>query len=244
MCGTCGCSSPDAAVADRDDVPERGRVIALERDLLAKNDAVAADNRARLAHADTLALNLVSSPGAGKTTLLVATIGALAGRVPLAVVEGDQATELDAARIRASGVPALQVNTGRGCHLDAAMVADALAREIAPAAGVLFIENVGNLVCPAGFDLGEAAKVVVAAVTDGDDKPLKYPGIFAAADLVVVNKVDLMPHVAFDLARFAANARRVNAGVEVLAVSATTGAGLAAWLEWVVRARARLRAVA
>jgi len=237
MCGTCGCSSSDVAVAGQGDSSERGRVIALERDLLAKNDAIAARNRDRLARTDTLALNLVSSPGAGKTTLLVATIQALAGRVPVAVVEGDQATELDAARIRATGVPALQVNTGKGCHLDAAMIARALDGELAPAHGVLFIENVGNLVCPAGFDLGEAAKVVVASVTDGDDKPLKYPDIFAAADLVLVNKVDLAEHVAFDLERFTANARRVNAGVEVLALSAVTGAGLRPWLDWLDRAR-------
>ncbi len=244
MCGTCGCSSPGATVAHHEDAPEQGRVIALERDLLAKNDAIAARNRERLAHADSLALNLVSSPGAGKTTLLVATIRALAGRVPVAVVEGDQASELDAARIRATGVPALQVNTGKGCHLDAAMIARALDRDIAPAHGVLFIENVGNLVCPAGFDLGEAAKVVVASVTDGDDKPLKYPDIFAAADLVLVNKADLMDHVAFDLERFTAHARRVKPGTEVLPLSAATGVGLDAWLDWLARTRARVHAAA
>jgi len=244
MCGTCGCSSHEAGGSGRTDDPERGRVVALERDLLAANDAVAARNRERLAAADTLALNLVAGPGAGKTTLLVATITALAGRVPVAVVEGDQATELDAARIRAAGAPARQVTTGKACHLDAAMIARALDDGIAPAHGILFVENVGNLVCPAGFDLGEAAKVVVASVPEGDDKPLKYPDIFAAADLVVVNKADLLAHVAFDLGRFTAAARRFNPAVEVLAVSATTGEGLGAWLDWLARARARRHAAA
>ena len=240
MCGTCGCSQSDVTVAGHPhhQDTEGGRVIALERDLLAKNDAVAAGNRARLAAAGTLALNLMSSPGAGKTTLLVATLAALAHRLPLAVVEGDQASDRDAARIRATGVPAVQVNTGKGCHLDAAMIARALDHGVAPAGGVLFIENVGNLVCPAGFDLGEAKKVVVAAVTEGEDKPLKYPDMFAVADLVLVNKVDLLPHVDFDVAEFAGNARRVNADVEVATVSATTGAGLAGWFDWIARARA------
>jgi hydrogenase nickel incorporation protein HypB len=244
MCGTCGCSSHEAGGGGRTEDHERGRVIALERDLFAANDAVAARNRERFAAARTLALNLLAGPGAGKTTLLVATITALAGRVPTAVVEGDQATDLDAARIRATGVPARQVTTGKACHLDAAMVDRALDDGIAPADGILFIENVGNLVCPAGFDLGEAAKVVVASVTDGDDKPLKYPDIFAAADLVLVNKCDLRAHVAFDLERFTAAARRLNPEVGVLAVSATTGDGLGAWLDWLARVRARLHAAA
>ncbi|NBB69708.1 MAG: hydrogenase nickel incorporation protein HypB [Alphaproteobacteria bacterium] len=244
MCGTCGCPSHQAGGAGRAEDPERGRVITLERDLLAANDAVAARNRERLAAADTLAVNLMAGPGAGKTTLLVATITALAGGVPVAVVEGDQATDLDAARIRATGVPARQITTGKACHLDAAMIARALDDGIAPAHGVLFVENVGNLVCPAGFDLGEAAKVVVASVPEGDDKPLKYPDIFAAADLVLVNKCDLLAHVAFDLERFTAAARRLAPAVAVLAVSATSGAGLGVWLDWLARRRARLHAAA
>jgi hydrogenase nickel incorporation protein HypB len=246
MCGTCGCSSTTVTAEGRapggDEATgvgaEHGRVLALERDLLAKNDALAARNRARLAADGTFAVNLVSSPGAGKTTLLVATIRALAGRVPLGVVEGDQASDHDAARIRATGVAAVQVNTGKGCHLDAAMIARALDRGVAPARGILFIENVGNLVCPAGFDLGEAGKIVVASVTEGDDKPLKYPDIFAAAELVLVNKADLRPHVAFDLDRFAAAARRLNPEVAVMSVSAVTGEGLAGWLDWLERAHA------
>jgi hydrogenase nickel incorporation protein HypB len=157
-------------------------------------------------------------------------------------VEGDQATDRDAARIRATGAPALQLNTGKGCHLDAAMIAHALDDGVAPADGVLFIENVGNLVCPAGFDLGEAAKVVVASVTEGEDKPLKYPDIFAVADLVLVNKADLLPHLDFDVAAFAANARRVNPDVDILTVSAATGAGLERWLAWIERARRAHRA--
>lgn len=248
MCGTCGCASNAVAVHGHDDHHDRGaaaregegRVVALERDLLAANAAVAARNRARLEAAGTLALNLVSSPGAGKTTWLVATIRALAQRLPLAVVEGDQATELDAVRIRATGVPAVQVNTGKGCHLDAAMIARTLDDGVAPAGGVLFIENVGNLVCPAAFDLGEAARVVLASVTEGDDKPLKYPDIFATAALVLVSKADLARHVDFDLDRFTAAARRVRPGVEVATVSAVTGAGMERWLAWIERARARL----
>jgi hydrogenase nickel incorporation protein HypB len=217
------------------------RVIAFELDLLAKNDALAAANRRRLLAQRTLGLNLMSSPGAGKTTLLVATIEALVDRLPLGVVEGDQATNHDAARIRATGVPAIQVNTGQGCHLDARMIAHALDQGIAPDDGVLFVENVGNLVCPAGFDLGEAAKVVVVSVTEGEDKPLKYPGMFAVADLVVVTKCDLLPHLRFDVDALVANARRAHPKVEVLTVSAQTGAGIDPWLAWIERARARLR---
>ena len=243
MCGICGCSSPDAATA-HDPASGGDRVIALERDLLAKNDAVAARNRDRLAKTDTVSVNLVSGPGAGKTTLLVATLKRLRAKLACAVVEGDQAGDLDAARVRATGVPAAQLNTGKACHLDAQMIAGALDRGIAPAGGLLFIENVGNLVCPAGFDLGENARVVAAAVTDGDDKPLKYPDIFATAELVLVTKIDLRPYVAFDLERFTAHVRRVQPDAQVLALSAVTGAGLAAWLDWLARVRARRRAVA
>jgi len=222
--------------------PERAttaRVIQVERDLLEHNDRIAAQNRATFAAHGVLALNLVSSPGAGKTTLLVRTLEALKGRCELAVIEGDQETENDAARVRATGVPAVQVNTGKGCHLDARMVARSFAALPLPAAGVLFIENVGNLVCPASFDLGEAHKVVVASVTEGEDKPLKYPNMFAASDLMLVSKADLLPYLRFDVDLLVANARRVNPKIEVLRVSAQTGEGYPAWLAWLDRERER-----
>ncbi|EWY38121.1 hydrogenase nickel incorporation protein HypB [Skermanella stibiiresistens SB22] len=212
------------------------RLIRVEQDILAKNDRFAAVNRQLLAASRTFAVNLMSSPGSGKTTLLVRTLTDLSNRVaapvPLAVIEGDQQTSFDADRIRATGVPAIQVNTGKGCHLDAQMVTQALGAQPAPADGVLFIENVGNLVCPSGFDLGESRRVVVVSVTEGEDKPLKYPDMFATADLLVVNKIDLLPHLVFDVDLLIANARRVKPGLNVLQVSATTGAGLEPWYAW------------
>lgn len=217
-------------------IPE-SRLVRIEADLLAKNDAIARGNRAHFAGHRVLALNLVSSPGSGKTTLLVRTLEALRGRLPLAVIEGDQQTSNDAARIRATGVPAVQVNTGKGCHLDASMVSRAFDRLHGLQDGVLFIENVGNLVCPAGFDLGEAHKVVLASVTEGEDKPLKYPDIFAASSLMLVSKVDLLPHLDFDVDALVANARRVRPGIAVIRVSARTGEGMEAWLKWIDAAR-------
>lgn len=214
---------------------ETSRTLLLERAILAKNDAYAAANRERLNHAGVLALNLVSSPGSGKTTLLVQTIEALKARRPLAVIEGDQETRLDAERIRATGVPALQINTGKGCHLDAHMVGHALDKLPLARGMVLFIENVGNLVCPAAFDLGEAAKVAILSVTEGEDKPLKYPDMFRAARLLLINKIDLLPHLDFDLAAALAAARRVNPFLEVIQVSAKTGAGMEEWLAWIER---------
>ncbi len=219
------------------------RLVRVERDILAHNDTIAAVNRARLAAAGTLALNLVSSPGSGKTTLLEHTIRALAGRIPLAVIEGDQRSSNDAERIRATGAPALQINTGRGCHLDAAMISDALDRLAAPAGGVLFIENVGNLVCPAGFDLGEDHKVVMLSVTEGDDKPEKYPDMFAASDLMLITKVDLLPYVTFSPARAIALARRLNPRMGVVQVSAQDGQGMGAWCDWIIHRAAARRAL-
>ncbi|HSC62918.1 MAG TPA: hydrogenase nickel incorporation protein HypB [Caldimonas sp.] len=217
------------------------RRIQVERDILARNGAVAARNRERLAGQGIFALNLVSSPGSGKTTLLVRTIEALAGRMPIAVIEGDQQTRFDADRIRATGAPAIQINTGKGCHLDATMVATAIDR-LAPADDLLLmIENVGNLVCPSAFDLGEAHKVVVLSVTEGEDKPLKYPDMFAAASLLLLNKVDLLPHLDFDVARCLEFARRVNPTITILQVSARTGAGMDAWLDWLAQGAARSR---
>ncbi len=220
------------------------RMVQIERDILARNDGQAQRNRAALARQGIFALNLVSSPGSGKTTLLVRTIELLAGRLPVAVIEGDQQTSFDADRIRATGAPALQINTGKGCHLDAAMVAMALERLPLQPDSVLMVENVGNLVCPAGFDLGEAHKVVVLSVTEGEDKPLKYPDMFHAASLMLLNKVDLLPHLQFDVERCMAYARRVNPAIEILEVSATRGIGMDAWLAWIERGAAAARAAA
>ncbi len=211
------------------------RLVQIERDVLAKNDDHARRNRAALAARGVLALNLVSSPGSGKTTLLVRTVELLAGRLPVAVIEGDQQTSFDAERIRASGAPALQINTGKGCHLDAAMVETAMQRLALPEDSVLMIENVGNLVCPAGFDLGEAHKVVVLSVTEGEDKPLKYPDMFHAASLLLLNKIDLLPHLRFDVDRCLGYARRINPAIEVIQLSATTDQGMADWLAWIER---------
>jgi hydrogenase nickel incorporation protein HypB len=245
----------------------QARAIKLETDVLGENNRIAAANRAHFAGHGIRALNLVSSPGSGKTTLLCATVAALRARapqLPVAVIEGDQQTSFDADRIRATGAPAIQVNTGKGCHLDAQMVAEAFARlplhaghghehghdgdqghahdhdhghpHALPssAGGLLFIENVGNLVCPAMWDLGEAAKVAILSITEGEDKPLKYPDMFAAARLMVLNKIDLLPHLDFDIARCIGYARRVNPGIEVLLVSARSGVGMPAWLDWLL----------
>jgi hydrogenase nickel incorporation protein HypB len=224
----------------------QARMVQIERDILSKNDRYAADNRAYLAEHGIFALNLVSSPGSGKTTLLVRTIAALHGAVPLAVIEGDQQTDNDAARIRAAGAPALQINTGKGCHLDACMVGRAMDQLGLSDDSLLLIENVGNLVCPAGFDLGEAHKVAILSVTEGEDKPLKYPDMFRAADLMLLNKCDLLPYLTFDAELAVANARRVNPRIEVIRLSATTGEGMDEWLAW-IRAgcgKAAARAVA
>jgi len=228
--------------AIHDDTLPAARVVAVEQDILARNDAIAARNRSFFAERAIFVANLVSSPGSGKTSLLVRTIEALAGRLGVAVVEGDQQTSLDADRIRATGAPAVQVNTGRGCHLDASMVERALAVLSPPDGSVVLIENVGNLVCPAAFDLGEAHKVVILSVTEGDDKPLKYPDMFHAADLMVINKVDLAPYVTFDVGAAIANARRIRPGLPALTVSATTGEGFDAWLAWIAAGSARARA--
>lgn len=220
----------------------QARIVRVEQNILGENDRLAADNRSFFTQRGVLALNLVSSPGSGKTTLLVRSIESLAGRYPVAVIEGDQQTSFDAERIRETGVPALQINTGKGCHLDARMVGEA-ARRLDPDAGsVLFIENVGNLVCPAAFDLGEARRVVMLSVTEGEDKPLKYPDMFHAADLMVITKTDLLPYVPFDVERCIDFARRINPAIEVLRVSATNGEGLDAWFEWIDQRRAALAA--
>ena len=261
MCTTCGCGGGEVKIEGHDhhDHPhdhhedngqhrhgdefqpahvhapgmDGRRMVRIEQDILAKNQRHADSNRRYLAERGVFALNLVSSPGSGKTTLLVRTVEALQHRLPVAVIEGDQQTGRDAERIRATGVAALQINTGKGCHLDAHMVGHALEQLQPIADGVLFIENVGNLVCPAAFDLGEAHKVVVLSVTEGEDKPLKYPDMFHAADLMLLNKVDLLPYLEFDVDACIDYARRINPKLAVLQVSATRGDGMAAWLEWI-----------
>lgn len=226
MCDTCGCGTGAAGI----------ETLTVEERLLARNDDLAAHVRASLDARGIVALNLMSSPGAGKTSLLERTIRDLAGgdrHRDICVIEGDQETSYDADRIRAAGARAVQVNTGAGCHLDARMVHDAVHELDPPDGALLVVENVGNLVCPALFDVGEHAKVVVISVTEGDDKPLKYPHMFAAADLVVVNKTDLLPYVDLDLDRLTTQARSLRPGVEVLPLSVRTGEGLDAWYAWV-----------
>lgn len=212
--------------------PRATRTLRLEREVLAKNDLIAERNRGWLAGRGVLALNLMSSPGAGKTTLLERTIGDLAAEMPIAVIEGDQATQRDAERIRAAGSRVVQITTGTGCHLDAEMIARGLQTLAPPAGTLLMIENVGNLVCPALFDLGEHAKVVIASVTEGEDKPLKYPHMFHAADLMLLNKIDLLPHLSFDAERCVGYAQQVNPELRIVRVSATRGDGLEAWYDW------------
>lgn len=210
----------------------QARMVQIERDILSKNDAYAHKNRQALNDRGILALNFVSSPGSGKTTLLCRTITELDGRHAVAVIEGDQQTANDAERIRATGAPAIQINTGKGCHLDAHMVGHAIDQLPMADDAMLFIENVGNLVCPAAFDLGEAGKVAILSVTEGEDKPLKYPDMFRAARLMLLNKIDLLPYLEFDVKKAIAAARRVNPQIEVIQVSATSGAGMAEWLGW------------
>ena len=221
------------------------RTISIERDILSKNNGYAAANRNRIRKAGVFAMNLLSSPGSGKTSLLVRAITDLKDRWPMAVIEGDQQTSNDAERIRRTGAQAMQINTGKGCHLDAHMVGHALEQLSLEPGGLLFIENVGNLVCPAAFDLGEACKVVVLSVTEGEDKPLKYPDMFAAADLMLLNKSDLLPHLDFDVDACLAAALRVNPRLQILTVSARTGEGLPAFYAWIeARAAAAMGPIA
>lgn len=258
MCATCGCGDMEHEHShehqlghdhehehghEHEHEHEHGRTIRLERQVLERNDRIAERNRGWFDSRGICALNLVSSPGAGKTTLLERSLRELGEELRIHVIEGDQETSADADRIRAAGGRAVQINTGTGCHLDAAMVARALPRLDAPLGSTLFIENVGNLVCPALFDLGERAKVVIASVADGEDKPLKYPHMFRAGAVLVLNKIDLLPHLDFDLERFLSNARQVNPRLRVFRVSAARGDGLAAWYAW-VREQQRARDVA
>lgn len=236
MCIDCGCSPPDHH-HDHDHPPGRGKTISIEEDLLAKNNRLASANRARFAEHGLLVLNLVSSPGSGKTTILETTLKDLKEEFEFAVLEGDQQTSNDADRIAATGVAAHQINTGAGCHLDAHMVGHGVDHFPLEKTDILMIENVGNLVCPASFDLGEDAKVAVLSVTEGEDKPLKYPQMFRASQLMLINKLDLLPFVRFDLNKCREFALRVNPLIEVIELSCYSGEGLQSWYSWL---RARL----
>jgi hydrogenase nickel incorporation protein HypB len=212
---------------------DQARMVQIEQDILGKNDRYAAANRERFSNDRILALNLVSSPGSGKTTLLTRSLDDLSGEFPLAVIEGDQETSQDADRIRATGAPAIQINTGKGCHLDGHMVGHAIETLAPQSDSVLFIENVGNLVCPSAFDLGEAHKVVILSVTEGEDKPIKYPDMFYAANLMLLNKIDLLPYLEFDVERCIEYALRVNPNIKVIQCSATSGEGMNEWYDWI-----------
>ncbi|WP_163920218.1 hydrogenase nickel incorporation protein HypB [Photobacterium sp. Alg240-V54] len=216
------------------------QLLTLEMDILSNNNQLAAHNREHFIENQQLVLNLVSSPGSGKTTLLTETLMRLKDHCACAVIEGDQQTTNDADRIRATTVPAIQVNTGKGCHLDAQMIHDAYHQLAINEPGFLFIENVGNLVCPASFDLGEASKVAILSVTEGEDKPLKYPNMFAAADLMIINKIDLLPYVDVNIEDCIANARKVNPEIQVIKLSAKTGEGMDAWFNWLNEKRQQL----
>jgi len=257
MCGVCGCGEGETKIEGQaklqhthagghDPVQEHNhghsrthahehsdtRLIRVEQDILSKNNEYAAANRRLFNSHGMLAINLLSAPGSGKTTLLTRTLNEMKGDFPMAVIEGDQQTSLDADRIRATGARVTQINTGKGCHLDAHMVGHALEGLKPEEGGALFIENVGNLVCPAAFDLGEAHKAVILSVTEGEDKPLKYPDMFHVASLMLLNKIDLLPHLDFDVETCINDARRVNPGIKVLMVSAKTGEGMGQWYQW------------
>jgi len=238
MCTTCGCPTENHdGHHHHHEKAAAGGKISLEIDILAKNNRLAADNRRFFREKGIFALNLVSSPGSGKTTILERTLRYLSPMLRCAVIEGDQQTDNDARRIAATGVPARQINTGAGCHLDAHMVGHALEELPVETLDLLFIENVGNLVCPAAFDLGEAHKVVVLSVTEGEDKPLKYPQMFHAADVMLLNKVDLLPYLDFDVEKCLDMARRVSPGIRIFQLSAKSGEGMAEWYEWLQQHR-------
>jgi hydrogenase nickel incorporation protein HypB len=237
MCATCGCDDGRATMAGphaHDHVHDHHkRVVAVEKDVLYENNMLAQWNRGYFEGRNILAVNLVSSPGSGKTSLLEKTLTALKEDVHFYVIEGDQQTSLDADRIHATGTKVVQINTGKGCHLDAHMVLHAIQGMKLAENATLLIENVGNLVCPAMFDLGEKERVVIMSVTEGDDKPLKYPDMFASSSLCIINKTDLLPYVPFNLERAVENARKVNPALEVLALSCQSGEGLQQWYDWI-----------
>ena len=233
MCIDCGCAEKTHHHHDHDHAgTSGGKTLRIEEDILAKNNRYAEANRAVFHQHGILALNLVSSPGSGKTTLLEQTLSDLKGEISFAVLEGDQQTANDADRIAATGVPVRQINTGAGCHLDAHMVGHGIEAFKLEATDVLMIENVGNLVCPASFDLGERCKVAVLSVTEGEDKPLKYPQMFQAASLMIINKIDLLPHLDFDVEQCREFALRVNPNLTIFELSCRSGDGLEAWYGW------------
>jgi len=263
MCSTCGCGQPDDIVKitipgeketdntedhhhhdhthvhdhhhdhDHHHPHEESREIKLEQDILYKNNLLAERNRGYFLAKNMIAINLVSSPGSGKTTLLEKTIQLLKTTVPLAIIEGDQQTTHDADRIAATGARVVQINTGKGCHLDAHMVLHAIEKLQPQPNSMLFIENVGNLVCPSMFDLGEKWRVVIMSVTEGEDKPIKYPDMFETSQICIINKIDLLPYVEFDLEKAKDYARKVNPGIIFMEVSATKGDGMENWTGWI-----------
>lgn len=239
MCGICGCGNAEnnpsePAVSQSDhDTSGHARLIKFEHELLAKNDGYARANRTYFRERGIFALNVVSSPGAGKTALLTATAENLKEQFAITAIEGDQSTDRDSKRIRNAGIPAIQINTGKSCHLDAHAVGHAVEKLNPPDHSVLFIENVGNLVCPAGFDLGEAHKVVILSVTEGEDKPIKYPNMFHAADLMILNKIDLLPYLEFDVDQCIAFAKQVNPNIQVIKLSALRSQNLTTWFNWI-----------
>ena len=247
MCNFCGCNKTEVTIenthkhADHQDAPgsehKQQQQIEIEQALLSKNNDYAEQNRQALQDKGILALNLISSPGSGKTTLLIEIIKRLKEQHNIYVIEGDQQTTLDASRIKETGVSAVQVNTGKGCHLDAHMVGHACEHLEMQKYSFLFIENVGNLICPAGFDLGEAHKIVILSVTEGDDKPLKYPQIFHAADLMVINKIDLLPYVNFNLQQCCEYARQINPNIAIIQLSATSGENINLFSHWLIAAK-------
>ncbi len=249
MCTTCGCNGDEPAKMALPGEKLKSLVVAgppqkqfhlLERDVLHKNDHDAAHNRNHFERKNVLAINLVSSPGSGKTTLLEKTILALKDEVSISVIEGDQQTMQDADRIKATGAPVVQINTGNGCHLDASMVHRALHAINPTEHSIVMIENVGNLVCPALFDLGEKYRVVIMSVTEGEDKPLKYPNMFESSHLCIINKTDLLPYVDFSVEKAKEYALRVNHKLTFIELSATKGDGMKNWLEWLKKEHAAI----
>ncbi|MFZ1530272.1 MAG: hydrogenase nickel incorporation protein HypB [Ferruginibacter sp.] len=232
MCATCGCGDNGHAHHHTHDHGTGRTIIEVGKDILYENNMLAQRNRGYFEAKNMLALNLVSSPGSGKTSLLERTLTDLKGQMSFYVIEGDQQTNHDAERIHATGTKVSQINTGKGCHLDAHMVLHVL-QEMKPAANsVMFIENVGNLVCPAMFDLGETKRVVVMSVTEGEDKPVKYPDMFHSSQLCIINKIDLLPYVPFNIEKANAFAKQVNPQLEIIELSCTSGQGVEQWYEW------------
>lgn len=244
MCGICGCDGESHLPKKYEQIDQGdilsidahehidNHLIEIEQDVFSRNNQFALLNRNYFRTQTILALNLMSSPGAGKTTLLVNTITALQNRFKIAAIEGDQQTDLDAQRIKAAGATVIQVNTGRSCHLDAHMIGHAAEKLPINSSAILFIENVGNLVCPALFDLGETSRIVILSVTEGEDKPIKYPEMFRVADLLILNKIDLLPYLKFDVNQCMNYAHRINPDIKILKLSATSGEGLGDWYRW------------